>query len=87
MAKPTGSKDITFGMDGLTSESDATSGSTSTTVVANLDHTSNSIQITVHRLNGRNFLEWSQSVKLAIDGRGKLGYLTRETKQRAKNDP
>ncbi|XP_073016671.1 uncharacterized protein [Primulina eburnea] len=40
--------------------------------------TSTTIQITVHRLNGQNFLEWSQSVKLAIDGRGKLGYLTGE---------
>ena len=87
MAKQTGSKDITFGRYGLTSESDATSESTSTPVVSNLDHTSNSIQITVHRLNGRNFLEWSQSVKLAIDGRGKLGYLTGETKQPSEKDP
>ena len=87
MAKQTGSKDITFGRYGLTSESDATSESTSTPVVSNLDHTSNSIQITIHRLNGRNFLEWSQSVKLAIDGRGKLGYLTGETKQPSEKDP
>ena len=87
MAKQTSSKDVTFGRYGLTSESDATSESTSTPVVSNLDHTSNSIQITVHRLNGRNFLEWSQSVKLAIDGRGKLGYLTGETKQPSEKDP
>lgn len=45
------------------------------------------MQITVHRLNGRNFLEWSQSIKLAIDGRGKLGYSTGETKQPADDDP
>jgi len=38
-------------------------------------------QLTSHRLNGKNYLEWAQSVKLAIDGRGKLGHLTGETKK------
>lgn len=42
--------------------------------------------ITSHRLNGRNYLEWSQSLKLAIDGRGKLGYLTGEVKQIKESD-
>ena len=37
-----------------------------------------SLQISNLKLNGRNYLEWSQSVKLAIDGRGKLGHLTGE---------
>ncbi|CAH9107930.1 unnamed protein product [Cuscuta europaea] len=37
-----------------------------------------SMIITSHRLNGTNYLEWSQSVRLAIDGRGKLGYITGE---------
>ena len=46
-----------------------------------------SLQITIHRLNGTNYLEWAQSVKLAIDGRGKLGYLTGEIKKPAANDP
>ncbi|CAH9101463.1 unnamed protein product [Cuscuta europaea] len=41
-----------------------------------------SMLITSHRLNGKNYLEWSQSVKLAIDGRGKLGYLTGEIKSK-----
>ena len=40
--------------------------------------TKDSLQITVVRLNANNYLEWTQSVKLAIDGRGKLGYLTGE---------
>ena len=32
-------------------------------------------------------MEWSQSVKLAVDGRGKLGYMTGEMKQPTENDP
>ncbi|EOY16802.1 Uncharacterized protein TCM_035682 [Theobroma cacao] len=35
-----------------------------------------SLQITQHKLNRANFLEWSQSVMLVIRGNGKLGYLT-----------
>ncbi|CAH9116262.1 unnamed protein product, partial [Cuscuta europaea] len=41
-----------------------------------------SMLITGHRLNGTNYLEWSQSVKLAIDGRGKLGYITGEVEEK-----
>ena len=37
---------------------------------------SNSLQITQHRLNGRNFREWFQSVTLVIKSKGKFGYLT-----------
>jgi len=36
----------------------------------------NSLQITQHRLNGRNFREWFQFVTLVIKGKGKFGYLT-----------
>ena len=32
--------------------------------------TNASLQVTVVRLNANNYLEWAQSVKLAIDGRG-----------------
>ncbi|XP_024020665.1 uncharacterized protein LOC112091385 [Morus notabilis] len=46
-----------------------------------------SLQLTVHKLNGSNYLEWAQSIKLAIDIRGKLGYLTGEVKQPAAGDP
>ena len=35
----------------------------------------------------KNYLKWAQSVKLAIDGRGKLGHLTGEVTQPASNDP
>lgn len=31
-------------------------------------------------MDGKNYREWAQSIKLLIDGKGKLGYLTGETK-------
>ncbi|XP_074354956.1 uncharacterized protein LOC141693695 [Apium graveolens] len=36
-------------------------------------------QLTSHKLNGHNYLEWAQRMKLAIGGRGKLGLLNGET--------
>ncbi|KAK3029863.1 hypothetical protein RJ639_038297 [Escallonia herrerae] len=52
------------------------------------DHLSQlSFQLTSHKLTGKNYLEWAQSVKLAIDGRGKLGHLTRDVRQPAAGDP
>lgn len=47
----------------------------SDTSPASFDH-QNSLQITIHKLNGQNFLQWSQSVKMYLRGRGRLGYLT-----------
>ena len=41
---------------------------------------SHSVQITTICLNGDNFLRWSQSVRMYIRGRGKMGYLTGEKK-------
>ena len=49
--------------------------------------TKDSLQITVVRLNANNYLEWTQSVKLAVDGRGKLGYLTGEESRLEPADP
>ena len=48
---------------------------------------SNSLQLTVNKLNGKNYLEWAQTVKLVIDGKGKLGHLTGEVKKPVNNDP
>jgi hypothetical protein len=39
------------------------------------------------KLNGHNYLEWAQSIKLAIDGRGKIGHLTGEISKPAAGDP
>ena len=41
---------------------------------------SHSVQITNIRLNESNFLRWSQSVRMYIRGRGKIGYLNGEIK-------
>ncbi|XP_024024721.1 uncharacterized protein LOC112092526 [Morus notabilis] len=46
-----------------------------------------SLQITIQKLNGKNYLEWSQFVRLVIDGKGKLGHLNGEVKPPATNDP
>lgn len=40
-----------------------------------------SFQLTVEKLNGKNYRKWAQSIKLVIDGKGKLGYLTGESKK------
>ncbi|KZV15508.1 hypothetical protein F511_38612 [Dorcoceras hygrometricum] len=46
-----------------------------------------SLQITNHKLNSRNFLQWSQSVLLVFCGRGKMGYLTGQTKRPKAGEP
>lgn len=43
-------------------------------------------QFTVEKLDGKNYREWAQSIKLIIDGKSKLGYLTGETKMPASTD-
>ena len=50
----------------------------------NIDH---KIQISVHKLNVKNYIPWSQAMKLMIRGRGRLGYLTRLVKTPQKDDP
>lgn len=40
-----------------------------------------SLQFTIEKLNGKNYKEWAKFRKLIINGKGKLGYLTRETKK------
>lgn len=50
-------------------------------------HESHSIQITNIRLNGDNFLRRSQSVQMYIRRRGKIGYLTGDSKAPDPKDP
>ena len=45
-----------------------------------------SIPVTGHKLNGRNYLQWSQSVMMFLCGRGKDEYLTEEILIPEKND-
>ena len=46
-----------------------------------------SVQLTIEKLNGKNFREWAQSMKLFIDGKRRLGYLTGEVKKPEDTDP
>ncbi|KAL4273191.1 hypothetical protein GQ457_13G016310 [Hibiscus cannabinus] len=43
----------------------------------------NPIAITCHRLNGNNYVEWSQYVKIFLSGRERYGYVTGATKEPA----
>ena len=45
------------------------------------------LQITTHKLYGKNFLQWSQSVQLVIRGEGKMGYLDGTITQPKSDDP
>ncbi|KAG6515200.1 hypothetical protein ZIOFF_025585 [Zingiber officinale] len=58
--------------------------SESTTIPQSSSHPT---QITTIKLNGDNFLRWSQSVKMYIRGRGMMGYLTGEKKTPSEKDP
>ncbi|KZV37850.1 hypothetical protein F511_30760 [Dorcoceras hygrometricum] len=46
-----------------------------------------SLQIKTHLLNGRNYLQWAQSIKIVVCARGKLGYLTGDLPPPATTDP
>lgn len=46
-----------------------------------------SLQISTHHLNGRNYLQWAQSVKIVICTRGKLEFITGDLSDLAKADP
>ena len=39
------------------------------------------LHLTVEKLNGKNYREWAQAIKPVIDGKGKLGFLTSETRR------
>ncbi|KAM7461081.1 hypothetical protein LguiA_029202 [Lonicera macranthoides] len=48
---------------------------------------SSHLPITGHKLNGQNFLQWSQSVMMFICGKGKDDYLTGAAVPPTKEDP
>ena len=62
------------GGDNLDVSSDATRPTSTITPTA-MSNNSISQQISSFRLNGQNFLSWSNSVQLVICGKGKFGYL------------
>lgn len=56
-------------------------------VSVNQSEHSYSLQIILHKLNERNYLEWAQSAKLVSDGKGKLGHLIGEVQKPVDGDP
>ena len=63
-----------------------TVGSNSSKLPTSNSH-SHSVQITTIRLNENNFLRWSKFVRMYIRGRGKIGYLTGDTKEPVRTNP
>ena len=59
----------------MSNVSESSSGVNIKHVQANSSVNNPSLQITTHKLNGQNFLQWSQSVKLYVKGKGKTDYL------------
>ena len=39
------------------------------------------LHLTIEKLNDKNYREWAQTIKLVIDGKGKLGHLTGKTRR------
>ena len=71
--------------DSISTTSDQSHANQSVMTSPNRDN--NSLQITAHRLNGKNYLQWSQSVNIVICGRGKFEYLAGEANAPAATDP
>ena len=70
-----------------TSTSVASTGTPPVSTVTLNEVENPSLQLIVHKPNGNNYLEWAQSIKLMIDGKGKLGHLIGKTTKLADNDP
>ena len=58
---------------------------TSTIVPTAIDHSS--LQITTHKLNGKNFLQWLRATQMVICGRRKIGYVHDTIKKPKETDP
>ena len=78
----TGSYDGNSSVTG--SEGSSSQLSQQSLILSNENH---SLQITQHKLDGTNYLEWSQSVLLVIRGKGKLDYLTGDKPKPAATEP
>ncbi|KAK5825776.1 hypothetical protein PVK06_020642 [Gossypium arboreum] len=68
-------------------ESSTVETTTESTMTQGTEASHLSFQLTAHKLNGKNYLEWLQSIKLTIDGCSQLGHLTGEVKQPQVGDP
>ena len=82
-SQPIAMSDVSFESNLLVSSSSPTTKPTTQTH----NTESHPVQITTIRLNGDNFLRWSQSVRMYLRGRGKIGYLTGDKVALASEDP
>ncbi|EXC33077.1 ADP-ribosylation factor GTPase-activating protein AGD4 [Morus notabilis] len=62
-------------------DSGSAKSSSKPVLLSNTHDNLSSHPITTHKLNGENYLQWSQSVMLFIRGRGKTGFLTGATQK------
>ena len=44
------------------------------------------LHFSVEKLNGKNYIEWAQTIKVVIDRKGNLGFRIGETRQRPLTD-
>lgn len=79
--------DISSGDNTGSSTSSQSMAEPSSIPIASVSGSDASLHITAHKLNGRNYLQWAQSVKIVICGRGKLGYITGELPAPKTTDP
>ncbi|CAL5381095.1 unnamed protein product [Camellia sinensis] len=80
---------LTMGDNSINSRGSTTSEtqtSRTTSIISSNGLEGSSVQLSAEKLNGKNFREWAQSVKLAVDGRGKLGYLTGDSQKPESTD-
>ncbi|XP_073224569.1 uncharacterized protein [Cicer arietinum] len=51
------------------------------------ERTCNALKVEIQKLNGKNYVEWSHTARLILDGNGKYGFLTGEVQMPATTDP
>ena len=69
------------------SPSNVTSPAEDVASQSHMNSLSSVMPITGHKLNGKNYLQWSQSVLMFISGKGKDDYLTSTDNPPSKSDP
>ncbi|CAJ2657582.1 unnamed protein product [Trifolium pratense] len=51
------------------------------------DKEGSSLKVDIPKMNGNNYNQWAQTVRLVLDGKGKLGFLTGAFAEPAQGDP
>ncbi|GMN47868.1 hypothetical protein TIFTF001_017034 [Ficus carica] len=77
------------GASGNDSEAHSRASQSVSTIVpaVTVDNTSQNLQITTQKLNGKNFLQWSCSAALVIRGKGKIAFIDGSSPRPDVDDP